>query len=97
MGGLRGVPAAGLIPAARVVLYIIEPKTPVAGSVNPWVNRAAQLFEVRGDCRTRDWERSEVLLGSHYFLLFLPSLSLSTLFLLLVVFLSLSLCPVTVT
>ena len=30
--------AAAVIPAARVVLIIIEPKTSVAGPVNPWVN-----------------------------------------------------------
>jgi hypothetical protein len=35
------VPAAAVIPAARVVVDIIEPKTSVAGLVNPWVNRPA--------------------------------------------------------
>src|SRR3972149_883898 len=40
-GRVRRVPAAAVIPAARVVLIIIEPKTSVAGSVNSWVNRVA--------------------------------------------------------
>ncbi len=31
------MPAAAVIPAARVVVDIIEPKTFVAGLVNPWV------------------------------------------------------------
>jgi hypothetical protein len=35
------VPAAAVIPAARVVLDFIELKAYVAGHVNPWVNRAA--------------------------------------------------------
>ena len=62
-GRVRRVPAAAVIPAARVVLIIIELKAFVAGLVNPWVNRAAQLFEFRGDCKARDRERSEVLRG----------------------------------
>ncbi len=57
------MPAAAVIPAARVVLIIIELKAFVAGLVNPWVNRAAQLFEFRGDCKARDRERLEVLSG----------------------------------
>jgi hypothetical protein len=57
------VPAAAVIPAARVVFIIIELKAFVAGLVNPWVNRAAQLFEFRGDCKARDRERFEVLSG----------------------------------
>ena len=40
-GRVRRVPAAAVIPAARVVVDIIEPKTSVAGLLNPWVNRAA--------------------------------------------------------
>ncbi len=62
-GRVRRVPAAAVIPAARVVLIIIELKAFVAGPVNPWVNRTAQLFEFRGDCRARDRERFEVLSG----------------------------------
>ena len=38
---VRRVPAAAVIPAARVVVVIIEPKASVAGSVNFWVNRVA--------------------------------------------------------
>ena len=62
-GRVRRVPAAAVIPAARVVLIIIESKTSVAGRVDSWVNRTAQRFEFRGDRPTRDWERREVLLG----------------------------------
>ena len=62
-GRVRRVPAAAVIPAARVVLIIIESKTSVAGPVNSWGNRWAQLTEVRGDCRAWDWVRSEVLQG----------------------------------
>ncbi len=62
-GRVRRVPAAAVIPAARVVLIIIELKASVAGLVNLWVNRAAQLFEFRGDCKARDRERFEVLSG----------------------------------
>ena len=62
-GWVRRVPAAAVIPAARVVVDFIESKTFVAGPVNPWVNREAQLPEFRGDCRTWDRERLEVLLG----------------------------------
>ncbi len=40
-GWVRRVPAAAVIPAARVVVTIIEPKASVAGLVNPWRNRAA--------------------------------------------------------
>ena len=40
-GWVRRVPAAAVIPAARVVIIIIEPKASVAGLVNPWVNRVA--------------------------------------------------------
>ncbi len=40
-GRVRRVPAAAVIPAARVVLIIIEPKTSVAGLINPWVNWSA--------------------------------------------------------
>jgi hypothetical protein len=38
---VRRVPAAAVIPAARVVVIIIGPKASVAGSVNAWVNRCA--------------------------------------------------------
>ena len=38
---VRRVPAAAVIPAARVVAAIIGPKTSVAGLVNAWVNRVA--------------------------------------------------------
>ena len=62
-GWVRRVPAAAVIPAARVVVDFIESKTFVAGPVNPWVNREAQLPEFRGDCRTWDRERLEVLPG----------------------------------
>ena len=62
-GWVRRVPAAAVIPAARVVVVIIGPKTSVAGPVNSWGNRSAQLTEVRGDCRAWDWVRSEVLQG----------------------------------
>jgi len=40
-GWVRRVPAAAVIPAARVVLIIIESKTSVAGLVDAWVNRGA--------------------------------------------------------
>ena len=40
-GWVRRVPAAAVIPAARVVVDFIESKTFVAGLVNPWVNRKA--------------------------------------------------------
>ena len=40
-GWVRRVPAAAVIPAARVVIVIIGPKTSVAGLVNAWVNRVA--------------------------------------------------------
>ena len=40
-GRVRRVPAAAVIPAARVVLIIIESKTSVAGLVDAWVNRGA--------------------------------------------------------
>ena len=40
-GWVRRVPAAAVIPAARVVIIIIGPKTSVAGLVNAWVNRVA--------------------------------------------------------
>ena len=40
-GRVRRVPAAAVIPAARVVLIVIELKASVAGLVNLWVNRAA--------------------------------------------------------
>ena len=62
-GWVRRVPAAAVIPAAQVVGDFIESKTFVAGLVNPWVNRGAQLSEFRGDCQTWDRERLEVLLG----------------------------------
>ena len=62
-GRVRRVPAAAVIPAARVVLIIIESKTSVAGRIDSWVNRTAQRFEFRGDRPTRDRERREVLLG----------------------------------
>ena len=38
---VRRVPAAAVIPAARVVTAIIGPKASVAGLVNIWVNREA--------------------------------------------------------
>ena len=38
---VRRVPAAAVIPAARVVIVIIGPKTSVAGLLNAWVNRMA--------------------------------------------------------
>src|SRR2546426_498466 len=62
-GRVRRVPAAAVIPAARVVLIIIESKTSVAGRIDSWVNRTAQRFEFRGDRPTWDRERREVLLG----------------------------------
>src|SRR5207244_8595714 len=62
-GRVRRVPAAAVMPAARVVLIIIESKTSVAGRVDSWVNRTAQRFEFRGDRLTWDRERREVLLG----------------------------------
>src|SRR2546425_1209254 len=62
-GRVRRVPAAAVIPAARVVLIIIESKTSVAGRIDSWVNRTAQRFEFRGDRLTWDRERREVLLG----------------------------------
>jgi hypothetical protein len=62
-GRVRRVPAAAVIPAARVVLIIIESKTSVAGRVDSWVNPTAQRLEFRGDRPTRDRERREVLLG----------------------------------
>ena len=40
-GWVRRVPAAAVIPAARVVTAIIGPKTSVAGLINAWVNRVA--------------------------------------------------------
>ncbi len=40
-GWERRVPAAAVIPAARVVVTITEPKASAAGLVNPWVNRTA--------------------------------------------------------
>ncbi len=40
-GWVRRVPAAAVIPAARVVVDIIELKASVACLVNSWVNRAA--------------------------------------------------------
>ena len=62
-GRVRRVPAAAVIPAARVVLIIIEPKASVAGRTNPWVNRAAQPSEFQGHCSAWDRERVIVLLG----------------------------------
>ena len=62
-GWVRRVPAAAVIPAAQVVVDFIESKTFVAGPLNPWVNREAQLSDFRGDWRTWDRERPEVLLG----------------------------------
>ena len=49
-GWVRRVPAAAVIPAAQVVITIIGPKTSVAGLLNAWVNRIAQLYEFRVDC-----------------------------------------------
>jgi hypothetical protein len=40
-GWERPVPAAAVIPAARVVVTFIGPKTSVAGLVNLWVNQLA--------------------------------------------------------
>jgi hypothetical protein len=40
-GWVRRVPAAAVIPAARVVVAIIGLKTSVAGFLNAWVNRIA--------------------------------------------------------
>ncbi len=40
-GWVRRVPAAAVIPAARVVAAFIGPKASVAGLVNAWVNRRA--------------------------------------------------------
>ncbi len=40
-GWVRRVPAAAVIPAARVVVAFIGPKTSVACHVNAWVNRRA--------------------------------------------------------
>ena len=62
-GRVRRVPAAAVIPAARVVLIIIESKASVAGRVNLWVNRAAQPSEFQGHCSAWDRERVIVLLG----------------------------------
>ena len=62
-GWARRVPAAAVIPAARVVATIIGPKTSVAGLVNAWVNREAQPHEFRADCQAWDRERPEVLQG----------------------------------
>ena len=62
-GWERPVPAAAVIPAARVVVAFIGPKTSVAGLVNLWVNQLAQLVEFCRDCQTRDRERYEVLWG----------------------------------
>lgn len=60
---VRRVPAAAVIPAARVVVTIIGPKASVAGRINAWVNRCAQRIEFRVDCATRDRERCGVLGG----------------------------------
>ena len=49
-GWVRRVPAAAVIPAAQVVAAIIGPKTSVAGLINAWVNRVAQLYEFQVDC-----------------------------------------------
>ncbi len=62
-GWVRRVPAAAVIPAARVVATIIGPKASVAGPVNAWVNRLAQPDEFRVDCRARDRRRERVLQG----------------------------------
>ena len=62
-GRVRRVPAAAVIPAARVVLIIIEPKASVAGRVNPWGNRATQSTEVQGHYLAWDRERVIVLPG----------------------------------
>ncbi len=50
-GWVRRVPAAAVIPAARVVLVIIGPKASVTGFVNAWGNRAAQQHEGPGRLR----------------------------------------------
>ena len=62
-GWARRVPAAAVIPAARVVATFIGPKASVAGPVNAWVNRGAQPHEFRADCRARDRRRERVLQG----------------------------------
>ena len=62
-GRVRRVPAAAVIPAARVVLIIIEPKASVAGRANLRVNRAAQRSECRRHCPAWDRERVKVLPG----------------------------------
>src|SRR5947209_12240289 len=62
-GRVRRVPAAAVIPAARVVLIIIEPKTSVARQVDSWVNRNLHRFEFRGAAPTRGRERSGSPLG----------------------------------
>lgn len=56
-GWVRRVPAAAVIPAAQVVVDFIESKTFVAGLVNLWVNRKAQLSDFRRDCQAWDRER----------------------------------------
>src|SRR3989442_14067002 len=48
-GRVRRVLAAAVIPAARVMVIIIESETAVAGRIDSWVNRTAQRFEFRGD------------------------------------------------
>ena len=62
-GWVRRVPAAAVIPAARVVAAFIGPKASVAGLVNAWVNRLAQPDGSQVDCQTWDRERLEVLQG----------------------------------
>ena len=62
-GWVRRVPAAAVIPAARVVATFIGLKASVASSVNAWVNRGAQPHEFRADCWARDRKRERVLQG----------------------------------
>src|SRR5438477_13053157 len=52
-GRVRRVPAAAVIPAARVVLIIIEFKTSVAGRVASWGNRTRQPIAFSGARRAR--------------------------------------------
>src|SRR5947208_14202030 len=58
-GRVRRVPAVAVIPAARVVLSIIESKTSVAGRLDSCVNRTASRLDFRGDRVTWDRERRE--------------------------------------
>ena len=62
-GWERPVPAAAVIPAARVVVAFIGPKTSVAGLVHSWVNQGAQRLEFCEHGQTWDRVRCGVLSG----------------------------------